>query len=316
MANDMNYNMDPSSSWHTGAADKICTHCGAETEDDFLFCQICGTRLENSKAARQKALEKKRRKKKAIILTVSIIAASLFAIYLGFFLANYGEYKKACDDLESGNYHEAYRSFVELDGFMDSDEMIIETIYRNADDLLQKGEYDEAIKQFTNIDYYKDSKTKVSECKYSYVLANKSNKNELTYSYITELKEENYKDSAEVYKDIYRWRAKGIINTTKDDYKTHSTSVSRYSKYVHFSFLLEGGLPGEKVELKYKLIYTNGSTFENKEIYVKYEGETVEGEWDNGLHENPDKMKAGTMTIELYNADTNDLIGSVSTEIK
>ncbi len=313
----MEYNTNEKSSWNYGVPDKLCTHCGALIEDDFLFCQICGVKLENSKAARKKEQERKRRKKKIIVLTVSVLVALLVAIYALFFAATYGEYRRACESLESGDFEDAYHKFVALDGFMDSDEMIIETIYRNADDLLKKGAYKDAMQQFSNISYYKDSETKLSECKYAYVLANKNNKDELTYLYITELKEQGYKNAAEVYNEIYKWRAKGIINTTKNDYTTHCKEISKYSSFVQFRFTLEGGRPSEAVDLKYKVTYPNGTTFESKENWQnKSEGETFGAEWSNGLHQNPEKTQTGTMTIELYNADTNELVGSVSTVVE
>ena len=291
----MNYNMDENSSWNSQVTDKFCMHCGAPIEDDFLFCQICGIKLENSKAARKKAQERKQRKKRIILLTASILVGFLIAYFAFSFAAIYSDYKDACKSLENGDFEDAYHKFVVLNGFMDSDEMTIETIYRKADDLLTKGAYEEAMQQFSSISYYKDCKTKVSECKYAYVLANKNNKDKLTYSYITELKEQGYKDSAEVYDEIYKWRAKGIINTTKNDYKTHCESISKYSSFVQFSFTLEGGLQGETVNLKYKVMYPDGSTFESKEIWSsKSEGETFGSEWSNGLHKNPEKTKTGS----------------------
>ena len=312
----MDYNTNEKSSWNYGQTDKFCMHCGAPIEDDFLFCQICGLKLQNSKAAQKKVQERKRRKKRILALTVSILLGLVIALYGLSFAATYSDYKDACKSLENGDFEDAYHKFVVLDGFMDSDEMIIETIYRNADELLTKGAYKDAMQQFSNISYYKDSETKVSDCKYAYVLANKNNDDDFTYAYISELKEQNYKNAAEVYDEIYKWRAKGIINNKKNDETTHCESISKYSSFVQFSFTLEGGLPGETVDLKYKVTYPDGSTFESKEFWSNQsEGETFGSEWSNGLHKNPEKTKTGTMTVELYNADTNELVGSVSTMV-
>ena len=313
----MNYNMDENSSWNSQVTDKFCMHCGAPIEDDFLFCQICGVKLENSKAARKKAQERKQRKKRIILLTVSILVGFLIAYFVFSFAAIYSDYKDACKSLENGDFEDAYHKFVVLNGFMDSDEMTIETIYRKADDLLTKGAYEEAMQQFSSISYYKDSKTKVSECKYAYVLANKNNKDKLTYSYIIELKEQGYKDSAEVYDEIYKWRGTGIINTVKNDSVNHSKEISPYSKYVHFCFEIQGGIAGDTVDVSYTVVYPDGTSYTPKDnFYNKKAGDIIEVEWTDGIHNNPSNAKKGTLTVTLYEANTKELIGTISTQIK
>ena len=43
-------------------------------------------------------------------------------------------------------------------------------------------------------------------------------KSRITYQYLTDLKAAKYEDSAELFSNLYAWKAKIIVNNSKDDF--------------------------------------------------------------------------------------------------
>ncbi|MEE0266041.1 MAG: hypothetical protein UD936_10495, partial [Acutalibacteraceae bacterium] len=228
------------------------------------------------------------------------------------------EYKKACWCLDNKHYFEAKELFEKLGNYEDCEDLLVETKYREACDDLEMGMHQLAKGEFEEISYYKDSDDKIDECMYGYVSSHKNNYDYATYDYLKMLKDKNYRDAKSIYNDLYEWKiTSAIINTDEDDRDTHEDSVSKYCTYLQVRFQLEGGAPGETIDLTHTIYYPNGRvSFSDWDWEDKSSGSSFSAEWDKGLYSNnPQYGATGTLTIKVYNANTRELLGTVSTNI-
>ena len=89
----------------------------------------------------------------------------------------------------------AITAFNELDGFRDSEEMIIDCNYDIAVQLMNEGKYINAAQYFSRLGEYKDSKTKLSECT--------ENFSEERYGHAVEVfNEGEYEDALTAFKEL------------------------------------------------------------------------------------------------------------------
>jgi len=345
---------------------------------------------EQERALAAAAKKAKRKKKLAIWLPIAgVLLATLIVLTLLLFVP-LARYIGANADLEDGNYDEAHETYLELNGFWDSEEKAQEAMYQKGKSLLESGEYDQAISAFSMYPYYadaedmidetnyqkagyllqqgdfvaaeelyqslgaykdsstmlqevnyqkahywmnedsyllalsifeklgdyKDSKTQCKEAKYQYVRKHRNNNDTDTYEFLKELRWVNYKDADDIYDDLYTWRLTGGFNTTRGDESAAKTSVSRSASYLHFWLQLEGGTPGETIDLTHTTIYPDGEARESSWYwYDKDDSETFGGQWSGGLYNNPQDGETGTLTVKVYELHTNKLIGTISTRI-
>ena len=186
--------------------------------------------------------------------------------------------------------------------------------YNEACSKLENGFYQEAIEMFEELDGYKKSEDKINEAKYGYVLAHKNNDDRTTYAYLKELKKQDYKDSVNIYNNLYEWKITVIaINSSENDETTYKNSISKYNA-VYFHLKLTGGEPGESVRITAKPTFPDGEKGE----YV-FEDKWSDGDilwygWSDGLYNNPQYGETGTLRCNFYD-DNGNLIGAGSVKI-
>ena len=222
---------------------------------------------------------------------------------------SYYQYGLAC--LEAGEYEKATEVFTEIKVYKDSKDMLKEAKYLSACKLLDEGKYEDAAEAFSSLGKYEDSQNKKLKAMYGYVGENKDRTNKTTYKYLKALKAASYKDSASIFKKLYAWEAKMVINNKDGKADSAKKSISKYDKiYCHVT--LEGGEPGASTKLKYKAVYPNGSA--------------ATGSWDKKWKEGTDGQCAfwydipeygatGTFTIYVYDSNTGKQIGKGSVEL-
>ena len=215
------------------------------------------------------------------------------------------KYNQAESLLNAGDYIEAKEAFSELGNYKDSiskieecENAILESKYNAALVLMNEKKYEDAITVFEEIDNYKDSKDQITLCmttlaenfvsagdaanaikwyeelgdkesankvRYDYVQNNKDSSNLTTYQYLKTLKANNYLDSVNIYKNLYRITGKLFFNEDSYDTSTSKTSINSYDSagfhdgYCHF--ILQGG-PPEK-EVKIKIVYETRYGYNN-----------------------------------------------------
>ncbi len=290
----------------------------------------------------------KKRAKIAAIISIIVIILTVGSYLFATKALPAIRYNSACNALDSGDYEKAYTTFAKLDGYDDSDAKYTESYYQYGLTCLEEGDYDRAMEVFTEIKQYRESKDMLKKAKYQsacelldedkyedaaaafstlgkyedsqkkklkamygYVGENKDRTNETTYKYLKELKAASYKDAASIFKKLYAWEAKMVINNEEKNADSAKKSISKYDKiYCHVT--LEGGEPGANTKLKYKAVYPNGSAATGS--WGKKWKEKTSGQcafW----YDIPEYGVAGTFTIYIYDANTGKQIGKGSVEL-
>ena len=167
---------------------------------------------------------------------------------------------------------------------------------------------------FEDLNGYRNSENKILEAKYQYVIKHENNNDKTTFTYLKELKRQDYKDSAEIYEDLYEWRVTVIaVNSSEDDETTNKSSISRSSP-IYFHIKLTGGEPNGSMRITVKPHYPDGDTGEYTFDDKWTDGETGWYGWYDGLYEYPEYGATGTLQCKFYDEDGN-LIGSGSIRI-
>ena len=254
---------------------------------------------------------KSRKIKKFLI--ISGIVAIIAVLCIAFAIPEIN-YQRANGLLNEEKFDAARLAFEDLGNYRDSKEMINECLYQQACSLLDDGSYDSAISMFNDLDGYKKSQEKIKEAKYNYVLKHKNNDDSKTYSYLKELKNADYKDSANIFKNLYEWKITVIaINSSETDETTNKTSISRYDA-VYFHLKLTGGEPGESVRITAKPVFPDGDVGEYIFEEKWGDGDTLWYGWSDGIYEYPEYGDTGTLRCNFYDENGN-LIGAGSVSI-
>ena len=155
----------------------------------------------------------------------------------------------------------------------------------------------------------------IPEMKYQYVIRHKNNNDKTTFTYLKELKKHDYKNSAEIYEDLYEWRVTVIaVNSSEEDETTNKTSISRSSP-IYFHIKLTGGEPNGSMRITVKPHYPDGETDEYTFNDKWTDGETGWFGWYEGLYEYPEYGATGTLQCKFYDGYGN-LIGIGSIRIR
>ena len=110
------------------------------------------------KKAKVRKPKKPVNKKLVVCLTVIPIAVVILALLAVFVLVPGLKYNHAKNLLENGNYELAYSEFEKLDGYADSENMLLECRYVQAIKYRDVGDYELANKIFESLGDYRDSK--------------------------------------------------------------------------------------------------------------------------------------------------------------
>ncbi len=159
--------------------------------------------------------------------------------------------------LENKNFKVASKIFTELGDYGDSKEMVKECSYQNALTLIENKEYKSAIEILTAIRKYSDSKDKILEAKYMFVTDNFDKKNKTTVKYLNELTKENYRNSAELRKELLGSAEvmpdgiKAFVNYSSTDLETSLTELDN-TRVIYFHAVVgDNALYGKTLTLKY-----------------------------------------------------------------
>ena len=103
---------------------KFCVHCGAEVGPTAKFCSKCGSKIKD-KTENFGNLNSK--KKIIAIIGIAVVVTILLTLFATVAMPKL-KYNSAAKLLESGNYWEAKAAFAKMDGYKDSEEMIIKCV--------------------------------------------------------------------------------------------------------------------------------------------------------------------------------------------
>ena len=281
----------------------VCPQCKQTLPDDSVFCHYCGTAITKQPSVhnvvktntpkaepthtrpttntystnntyKEPPTNKKKGSKKAITALLIVCAIAVIAIIgVAVGIPEY-KYSQACELLNDGLYIRAIEAFEELDG-------------------------------------YKDSDDKINKAKYEYVLDNRTNNNATTYEFLTDLKRIDYKNSIDIYEDLYEWKITMLaVNSSESDESTNKSSISKYDT-VYFHFKLTGGKPNESVRIKVTDIPPNGNSSDYYFDSVWEDGDIL---WYSWGYNEPEYGIEGTLQCKFYDED-NNLIGVASVRL-
>ena len=219
------------------------------------------------------------------------------------------DYAKVLNEEE--NYSEAQKLLEEIadpDVIVTNSELYeiyMESTKGVAVALTDEERYDDALSELDKL-YSEDAEEDVLEVKYRYVSTEGNRLDSKTASYLDELLAADYKDSAELEKEIYKWKISFANNTSQGDYKNSDASISKYMPvYVHIQAY--GGKPGEKLHFYYEYEmndYSGTNAWDN----AWESGTSGYIGWDTPF------METGTLHVRVYDNDGNKL-GETSVEI-
>lgn len=217
----------------------------------------------------------------------------------------YGRKKYDEKDYENASYY--LRKGI---GYEDAEDWYLNATYTVACKALDSTSYGKAINAFEKCADYKDSAEKVLEAKYDYVCAHKYDPDEDTRDYVTQLAKVDYKDSKDIYAQIFQWKITVIAINDSESSNTDMDSVSR-ERTIYFHLRLTGGESGEGLKIKCVSKWPDGSkrTITSSDKWYR----NNEGTW-SFWYENPSYGTTGQLSATFYDDKGNE-IGSGSVRI-
>ena len=164
----------------------------------------------------------------------------------------------------------------------------------------RKQSYDNAVSTFKNISGYKDATDKMHESMYMFAVKPETQNSSVAYTYLKELMSIGYKDSADIYKSRYSWKATVFFNESETDTKTVKTSISKY-KTIYMHYTITSGPLNEGTPIYVTYQFPNGSVqYVETSEYSVYNGSTGSFFfWYN----TPSLGSAGNFVVKMYTAD-------------
>ena len=261
-----------------------------DSVDQTAACMLKIAELEKQKERQQEISATRDKRHGRLTVIAAVLVAAFIALIVFFVSVIYPalQYNKAVSLLDSGNYDEAIPILIDLDGYRDSTELMLEKNHPGDE-------------------------MKLREAKYNYAKAHLFPNDLHTHAYLKELKALKYKDSAKLFDDLYRWRAELVYaNSGANDHTTTDYSVNKRPTYFHFTFFLNGGEPGETAEFYHRVIWPDGSVYVAEWCWTDcVSGSSLGAEWSQGF-----TTTSGTMVIEIYKNGTNEQIGSFELKVK
>ena len=250
-------------------------------------------------------------------------------------------YEIGCRLLENGDYKQAEKEFELSDGFRGSSRMILECRYREAGELFESGMYIKARDLFRTLDAYKDSRERVMECRYElalekrkdlmhpvtaiaafrslgdyrdaaeitllleyeYVKSHFEAKDPMTARYLTELRDENYGDSAELYEELYGWEIRITANASENDTESDIDKTSAASVIWWHIRVLKGPPFEERTEVRAVATFPNGQQIDEWEGLHSFMIMDRAYFSANTYFVDPPEGEPGNMTFEIFDMD-------------
>lgn len=212
-------------------------------------------------------------------------------------------YQSGMAAMKDGAYLDAVVAFKKVPGYLDADEQLLEANYQRALEYIQRGVYDNAADILEELNDYKDSQSKILEVKYMYVQDHLSHTDTTTYAYLKELKEAKYKDSAEIFREVYAWKITvTAVNSDENDTKTNFEYMDMYVP-VYFHIKLSGGEPGEETQLK--AVSTTGDGVTKEYTFSDYWSDGWTGWFKRTTGLSTGVAVQGKLTVKFYDGEGN-----------
>ena len=216
----------------------------------------------------------------------------------------------------NGRYESAADRFEDLGYYKDSYEMWQKSAYGSAMSDFDNESYESAVEKFKALEDYEDSYDMWQMSMYGYVVTHFDNSDTLTYEYLETLDGLGH-DLEDVYHELYDWRVeRAFVNTDSSDSETELDFISRTETWCAH-FVIGGGRPGEELQVYLKRKSAGDSSYrddykQDVNLSLKDGSEIFVDGWH---YEDPFNGKTGTWVMSLFDAETDELLGSATVEI-
>lgn len=253
------------------------TCCSCSSAKETLKSLESSAKLQELSAAQQQRAARSKR----IVLTAaaSVVITISAGILITQLIIPQIKYSQARSAVEDGDYDNGIALFRELGNYSDSasqaklaESSKREQLIQNALETIDQGDYELGIQQLVDL----DAEDKAHEAMYGYVSSNFDHDDLLTFSYLCTLAEEEYRDAADLYEQLYGWRLSFVVNRDENDWDTDLSEytsrnpltglVGNPSAYAHIKIdngpLTNRSLIDTSLDLAMYTIREDGSLFE------------------------------------------------------
>ena len=202
--------------------------------------------------------------------------------------------------------------FEKCPGYSDTADKLNQIYYECGKNYYDRKQYQKAVEQYQQANGYGNSQDMINKSMYKYVKSKKCKRTETTLSYIKSLKKLNYRDSAQIYKNMTKWKVKIYFNDSRYSEKKQSSVSIGYYDYLYCHVDVSGG---ETEKSKFKMSYTTQWSGESVSKKDKFSGKASDGSSYYVYWDDLDDVNS-TVTVRVYNNDTGELLGSASCKVK
>ena len=224
------------------------------------------------------------------------------------------DYQYANQLLTDGDYSTASTVFASLKSYKDGNTLFLKSHYLLGKSYMDEGLYYLAVNEFEECVGYENTNDLLKEAKYQFVINGDDDiRNLVSYNYLKELKDANYKDSATIYKNRYTWKVKPVFaNNSENDETTLKSSTPSNCSYFHAGFEIIGGVPDETITMYAVTSFPNEGDYRSSWEWEDFTlGYTCIIFWANGFD-----AYSGTLTITVYNSANDQKLGSLSIRLE
>ena len=159
---------------------------------------------------------------------------------VGVFLGSVEQYA------HDGDFDNAYGLAQSLSRFTDTDDLMRSYAISAGDADMANGMFMSAVSWYQRAG---DNELRQG-AEYSYVKANFNNENSVTYSYLQDLRDSNYLDSAALYEELYAW------HVDLNDLFFEGSGRGYNSGHVYLRYRMSGGEPGAELTFHVEFSYS------------------------------------------------------------
>lgn len=209
-------------------------------------------------------------------------------------------YAFAKDKFINGLYEESEKIYAELGDYEESQELYGRSVIAQADAMMAKSQYKEAAEKLLELEKTRsDVHRKRLDAQYLYAAGHMDAKDQTTYAYLKELREENYPGAVPLFDALYAWDYKLYINNSDDDSSTVKDRIGR-DENICIHVKVTGGEPNAKTDILVRANFLHADPIGEHRAVELYDGNefTVSSAYTGGA-----EIANDVLLVECLDAD-------------
>ena len=197
-------------------------------------------------------------------------------------------YEVAESFYKSGELDNAISYFSDAGDYKDAVDRVMKTTYEAGVKCMNNKQYKQAVQYFQRVSGYSDAAKQCQNAKFQYCKETKDNPNQTTKDYIRELNNSKYSGAADLYRQIFAWKA---------EVSTYVSLRIGTQTGVSFKAKLSGG-DGTSTKVKF-VIKVQGQTFDYCDDKLYSAGSEASCQLSNALQD----ITKWTYTVYVYDGN-------------